>query len=305
MVGNTLLPMLCRFLAEGAKVILFKRLWKEPLLHFLLLALVIFAAYGVIGPTGGMRPEGIVVTVPKIKQLGVVFAKTWQRPPNTQELKGLIDDYVKEEIYVREAVALGIDQDDPVIRRRLRQKMEFMYDTGVDTLVPSDAELDAYLKAHTAAFAVDPMTAFQQVFLNPQQHDDRVEKDTAAILTSLLATPVVDPATLGDATLLPSELPLTGKQTIIQTFGEEFAEALDKLPLDQWAGPIRSGYGLHIVRVSKREAGHLPMLGVVRDTVAREWTNAKRKELDDARFNELLKRYPVSIENLSAAGEIR
>ena len=282
-----------------------KRFWKEPLVHFLLLALAIFAAYGVLGPTSAVRPDSIVVTAPKIEQMAAVFAKTWQRPPTAEELKGLIDDFVKEEIYTREALALGLDKDDTVIRRRLRQKMEFMNDAGVDALVPTDAELEAYLKAHAAAFAVDPMTAFQQVFLNPQQHGDRVEQDAAAILAALQATPPADAATLGDATLLPSELPLTGKPTISQTFGQEFADALDKVAPDQWRGPIMSGYGLHFVHISKREAGRMPALSEVHDAVAREWTNAKRTELDEARFNELLKRYQVTIENLSTSSAVQ
>jgi hypothetical protein len=283
-------------------VILLNRLLKEPLFHFFLLALLIFAAYGVVGPTGAGKPDSIVVTGPKIEQMATIFAKTWQRPPTAEELKGLIDDYVKDEIYAREALALGLDKDDTVIRRRLRQKIEFMNDTNVDALVPTDAELEAYLKAHAAAFSVDAMTAFQQVFLNPQLHGDKVEQDARTILTALRATPPADAATLGDSTLLPSDLPLTAKSSIGQTFGQEFADALDKVKLDQWEGPIVSTYGLHIVHVSKREAGHLPTLNEVRDAVQREWTNAKRTELEEARFNDLLKRYHVTIENLVTSG---
>ena len=297
--------MLCCNVVRGANIVLLKRLLKEPLFHFLLLALVIFAAYSVLGPTSAVRPDGIVVTAPKIEQMAAVFAKTWQRPPTAEELKGLIDDYVKEEIYVREATALGLDKDDTVIRRRLRQKMEFMNDAGVDALAPTDAELGAYLKAHAAVFAVAPMTAFQQVFLNPQQHGDKIEKDAASILAALKATPPADATTLGDATLLPYELPLTGKPAISQTFGQEFADALDKATPDQWTGPIMSGYGLHLVHVSKREAGRTPALSEVRNAVAREWTNAKRKELDDTRFNDLLKRYQVTIESLAASGIVQ
>jgi len=275
---------------------------KEPLFHFFLLALLIFAVYGALGPTGAGQPDNIVVTAPKIEQLAVIFAKTWQRSPTAQELKGLVDDYVKDEIYAREALALGLDKDDTVIRRRLRQKMEFMNDTNVDALVPTEAELEAYLKAHAAAFTVDPTTAFQQVFLNPQLHGDKVEQDAATILAALQATPPADAATLGDATLLPAELTLATKATISQTFGQEFADALDKVTEGQWAGPILSGYGLHIVQVSKREVGRLPVLSEVRNAVQREWTNAKRTELEEARFNDLLKRYHVTIENLVTSG---
>ncbi|MEQ1890112.1 MAG: hypothetical protein ABL951_13185, partial [Alphaproteobacteria bacterium] len=129
-----------------------KRLLKEPLLHFLLLALMIFAAYGVLAPPAAEKPDSIIVTASRIEQLAAVFARTWQRPAATEELKGLIDDYVKEEIYVREALALGLDKDDTVVRRRLRLKMEFLHDTEIDALAPSDAELDVYLKAHAGVF---------------------------------------------------------------------------------------------------------------------------------------------------------
>ena len=273
-----------------------KRLFKEPLFHFLALALVIFAAYSVLHATGAGRPDGIVVTAPKIGQLASVFAKTWQRPPTADELKGLIDDYVKEEIYVREALALGLDKDDTVIRRRLRLKMEFMNDAGVDALVPTDGDLEAYLKAHPAEFEVDPMIAFQQVFIGPERHGDKIDQDASSVLESLRTGAAVDPAALGDATLLPYELPLTSQLAISQIFGPEFAEAIFNLDPGQWAGPIKSGFGEHVVHVLERKAGQLPQLEEARAAVVREWTDAKRKELEGDRFNDLLKRYRVTIE---------
>jgi hypothetical protein len=280
---------------------LLKRLLKEPLLHFLLLALVIFAAHGVLGPSGAGKSESIIVTSARIEQIGAIFAKTWQRPPTADELKSLIDDYVKEEIYYREAKLLGLDTDDTIIRRRLRQKMEFLSDAAAELLTPTDVELDAYLKAHPAQFEIEPMLAFQQVFLNPERHGDKIDQDAAAILEVLLTNVVADPATLGDPTLLPFGLPLTRNCSIAQTFGPEFVEALGDVALGQWAGPITSGFGRHIVRVLERKAGRVPALGEVRDAVAREWNNAKRRELEDRRFDELLKRYEVTIESPSEA----
>jgi hypothetical protein len=282
--------------ANGTDVILLKPLFTEPLFHFLALALVIFAVHGFLQPTATGNPDSIVVTAAKIDQLGSVFAKTWQRPPNADELKGLIDDYVKEEIYVREALALGLDQDDTVIRRRLHLKMEFMSDAGADVSAPTDADLEAYLKAHAVEFEVDPLVAFRQVFFSPERRGDTIDQDATAILESLLRGASMDPATLGDATLLPYELPLTSKSSIGQTFGPEFAEAIYTLDPDQWAGPVKSDFGLHIVHVSERRAGRLPPLGEIRAAVAREWTSAKRKELEDDRLNDLLKRYRVIIE---------
>ena len=143
---------------------MFGRLLREPLVHFLAFALIVFGAYHVLAPSGeGGRTGRIVVTSGKIEQMAARFAQVWQRPPTTQELKGLIDEQVKEEIYVREALSLGLDKDDAVIRRRLRQKMELLSDAGAEALSPTDADLEAYLKSHPEAFAVDPAISFQQV----------------------------------------------------------------------------------------------------------------------------------------------
>ena len=278
-----------------------KRLLQEPLIHFTIFALLIFGAYALISPQRENTPNQVLITAGKIDQIASLFSKTWQREPTAVELKGLVDDYVKEEIYYREAKELGLDTDDTVIRRRLRLKMEFLHDAAVDTLTPTDAELGAYLKTHLADFEIEPMLAFQQVFLNPEHRGDGIDKDAAAILKTLRANPATDPATQGDASLLPAELPLTGKTSIGQTFGAEFASALDMATPGQWTGPIKSGFGLHIVRVAERRAGRTPTLGEVRDAVLREWSNDKRKELEDSRFNELLKRYEVTIESPSGA----
>ena len=189
-----------------------------------------------------------------------------------------------------------------MIRRRLRLKMEFMNDTAVDALTPTDAELQVYLNAHPAEFEVDPMIAFQQVFLNPERHGNKIDQDAASVLQDVRLLVSADPATLGNATLLPFELPLTRKSSVSQIFGPEFAEGLFNLDPGQWAGPVKSAFGLHIVHVSERKAGRLPPLGEIRPAVAREWSEAKRKELEEDRFNVLLKRYRVTIEMPSEAG---
>jgi hypothetical protein len=286
---------------KGTNVTVLKRLLNEPLIHFMVFAMLIFGAYALMSPQRENAPGQILVTAGKIDQIASIFAKTWQRPPTVVELKGIIDDYVKEEIYYREAKELRLDTDDTVIRRRLRLKMEFLHDAAVDTLIPTDAELGAYLKAHPADFEIEPMLAFQQVFFNPELHGDRVEEDAAAILESLRTDAATDTATQGDTSLLPSELPLTSKTSISQTFGAEFAGALDKATPGQWTGPIKSGFGLHIVRVAERKAGRIPAVDEVRDVVVREWRIEKRKELEDERFNTLLKRYEVTIESPSGA----
>ncbi|MGB8091412.1 MAG: peptidylprolyl isomerase [Pseudolabrys sp.] len=274
-----------------------RRLLKEPLVHFLALALVIFAVYGVINTSEAEKPDRIVITGPKIEQIAGLFAKAWQRPPTVAELKGLIDDYVKEEILVREALALRLDKDDTVIRRRLRLKMEFLSDAESEALSPTEAELGAYLRANPGKFEIDPMIAFRQIYLNPERRGGRLDQDAVSILEVLRSGARPDPSALGDSTLLPSELPTTSKSSIGEIFGREFAEALRNSTPGQWSGPIKSAFGFHIVRVSDYKTGRIPDLDEVRNAVAREWANERRKAREDARFSELLKRYQVVIQN--------
>ena len=269
---------------------------KEPLTHFLVLALAIFALYGALNRSSAPRAGEIVITVPKIEQLAGLFAKTWQRPPTPSEMKGLIDDFVKEEIFYREALALGLDKDDTVIRRRLRLKMEFMSSAAAEAALATDADLEAYLKANPGKFEIDAMVAFQQIFLNPEKRGEKAGEDAAAVLETLRSNPSADPSTLGDATLLPPELPLTSGASISQTFGADFAAAVSNTAPGAWTGPIKSSFGLHLIHVSAHNPGRVPALTEVRDAVAREWSNEKRKVLEEQHLAELLKRYTIKIE---------
>jgi len=274
------------------------RVLREPLTHFLGLALGIFLLYGAVNRSIESQADEIIVTSAKIEQLAGLFAKTWQRPPSERELKGLIDDYVKEEIYNREALLLGLDRDDTMIRRRLRQKMEFLVDAEVDAMAPTDAQLEVYLKSNADQFRIAPMMAFEQIYLSPIKRGDRISADAQEILDDVRGNAQSDPKKLGDQTLLPPTLPLVAKATINQTFGGTFADELEKLPENQWSGPVPSSYGLHLVRVSERKEGRNPALSEVRDAVAREWSNTRRKALEAERIEALLKRYNVTIETM-------
>jgi hypothetical protein len=279
-----------------------RALFKEPLLHFLLIALAIFAVQGLVADGRTRAPDAIVVSAPKIEQMATLFTRTWHRPPSADELKGLIDDHVKEEIFVRQALELGLDKDDTVVRRRLRQKMEFLNEADAETLEATEAELQAYLDANPDAFRVGRMLAFQQVYLNPLWHGETIDADAAALLKRLQAEPGADRSALGDPTLLPAELPVSDDASIGQTFGFDFAGVLDESPVGVWTGPVASTFGVHLVRVTERVPAQTPKLDEVREAVVREWTNAKRRELQEQRFAELLKGYTVTV--VSMAGKV-
>jgi hypothetical protein len=240
----------------------------------------LFLAYGLMSrPGSSTAPDEIVVTVGQVEHLAAGFAKTWQRPSTNPEPKGLIDDWVREEIATREAMALGLDKDDTVIRRRLRQKLEFVSEDIVAQTEPTDADLNAYLQAHPEAFRVEPLLTFSQVYLDPAKHGDNLGRDTAQLLARLnQAGGRSGSAALGDSLLLEHTFQSTPTSEVAKQFGEEFAAALAELAPDQWQGPVDSGYGVHLLLVSERTDGHLPELADVRDVVRREWENAQRLE---------------------------
>ena len=277
-----------------------KRILKEPLFHFLLLGAGLFIAYSLMSKPGrSSAPGTIVVTVGHVEHLAAGFAKTWQRPPTHEELKGLVDDWVREEIAAREAIAMGLDKNDTVIRRRLRQKLEFVSDDIAAQTEPTDADLNAYLQAHPDSFHVEPRFTFNQVYLNPARHGTNLVRDTAQLLAQLQqAGGQTDGAALGDSFLLENKFTAVPADEVAKQFGADFAAALGGVKPGQWQGPIESGYGVHLVLVSQRTEGRQPALADVRDAVRREWANARRLEANAKFYAALLKRYTVTIEGL-------
>jgi hypothetical protein len=265
---------------------------KEPLVHFLIIGAVLFGFFGLVGNKSAVRPDKIVVSTAKIGNLEQTFALTWQRPPDPDELKGLIEKYIQEEIYYRQATAMGLDRDDIVIRNRLKQKLEFFAE-DVGAAEPTDAELAAYLAANSAEFRTADRVTFRQVFLSLAR-GPALEKDTAALATKLSGS--TDGATLGDGFLLGDSFRGMSKSEAAQSFGNAFAEKLFVLPPGRWQGPIASSYGLHFVYVDALRPGTLPPLGDIRPLVEREWANARRVERLDAFYRVLRQGYDIVVE---------
>jgi hypothetical protein len=274
-----------------------KKILYEPLLHFLLLGAAIFVAYSLVSKRISDEPGKIVISQGQIASILVGFTRTWQRPPTSEELEGLIRDRVREEVYCREALALGLDKDDIIIRRRLRQKMEFVTDDVVAQAQPTDDELSAYLQAHPDLFRMQRQCTFSHVYLNPEKHGENLARDSAQLLARLnQAGGKADVSTLGDSFLLEHTLAAAPSSEVAKQFGEKFAAKLDELAPGHWQGPVESGYGVHLVFVSERTEGRLPALAEVRDAVRREWANARRLEANEKLYEAMLKRYVVTIE---------
>jgi len=270
---------------------------REPLLHFLVIGAGIFLLYHFVRGNNETAPQDIVITEPRIEALAENFARTWMRPPTPQELRGLVDDYVKEEVFYREAIAMGLDRDDTVIRRRLRQKMEFVSEDAAATAEPTEAQLQQFLAAHPEKFVEPARVTFQQVFVNAERRGDSARRDAERILAELQAgRGPANPAEAGDSTLLPASLENASPQEVSGSFGDEFGKLLEAAPVDQWVGPIASSFGLHLVRVTARSAGTLPGLADIRPIVVREWQAQQRTRAGDAFYSTLRSKYDVRYE---------
>lgn len=273
-----------------------KRLLREPLVHFLALGALLFLFFSWRGG-GASASSRIVLTPGEIDALVTGFTRTWQRPPSEAELKGLVDERVKEEIAVREAIAMGLDRDDTVIRRRLRQKVEFLAEEAAAATPPGEAEVKAWLAAHPAAFVPEPRLAFRQVLVSVQRRGAAARPEAERLLARLRKDgPSAATDALGDATMLPAEMPLGPVREVEQVFGKELARALVTLEPGVWSGPFSSTYGLHLVLVRERVVETQPDLAVVRPLVAREIVAERKKRELDAFYARLLAKYPVVVE---------
>ena len=239
---------------------------REPLVQFLLIGAVLFGLG--YARKGGDSRHDIVVSAGKIAQLTQQFQAVWTRPPTRQELEGLIESYVREEVFYREAVAMGLDQDDQVIRRRLMTKLQFVTEDQLTQAEPSDSELAAWLAANPDKVRRDPLFTFSQRYAANQR---------------------------GDRTVLDHDFTRIERRDVALKFGDEFAAALDSAPVGRWSGPVRSGYGLHMVLVRERTPGSVPPLAEVRSQVVRELQNQRRERGLDSLYKQMKGNYHVSV----------
>ena len=277
--------------------IILRKLIREPLFHFVVLGAVIFLLAGRVRSGSVGSGDKIVVTQSQIESIVVGYSRTWMRPPSQEELQGLVNDYVREEVLYREAKAMGLDQDDVIVRRRMRQKFEFLAeDQAARTGPPTDQELEAYLRQHADKYSEEPNFSFDHIFFSREMRGASVDAEANAMLARLSGRRTIDIAKLGDAFLLPSRFEKTSVGETARLFGEKFAKDLTKVPLGTWAGPIESSYGIHLVRVNARIPEGAPPLAKVRESVLRDLLSDWRKQELDSQYEKLRARYMVVIE---------
>jgi hypothetical protein len=265
----------------------------EPMLHFVLIGIALFGAYRWVSSddSGGRR---IAITQGVVDDLVTQHVAARGREPSTTELNHLIESYVRDEILYREGVRLGLERDDIVVKRRVRQKIELIAEEDASTRAPTDADLSAYLTANQARFVQPAILTFEQVFIGESTSGPGVVH--AVAVTGQALRKGADPVTLGKPTLLPYRMTLTPADLVARDFGASFAAALEKVPVGEWVGPIDSSFGAHCVRVSDRAPAVAPQLNAVRDQVVREWENERRQRARNDAYAKMRGEYQVSIE---------
>ncbi len=277
------------------------RIVREPLLHFLVVGAALF---GLQSALSSRTNDGgtIVITRGRIRSMAETFQLTWQRPPSPEELEGLVRDAVREEVLVREARRLGLDQDDALVRRRLRTKMEILGDEVARVPAPTEAELAEYLARHPEPFRREGLFTFTQVYLSPERRGTRLEADAAKVLERLRRSPAAPaPERLGDPLLLDARFERVPERQVDAEFGHDFTRALSQLPQGTWSGPVSSSYGTHLVRLEARIPSRPATLAEARSEVERAWSSEATQQARERDYRELLSRVRVVVEPVEPA----
>jgi hypothetical protein len=276
---------------------------REPLLHFLAIGAAIFVLYGFIGRQDVEEQERtITITAGEIGWLTDSWKKRWNRPPTEKERAGIIDQYLREMILYREAVAMGLDKDDTVIRRRLAQKLEFLSNDLISPQPPTEDELRTYFEAHMARYQPPDLITLTHVFFDPDKRGDQTLKDAETVKAELIALkqPPQDAQSFGDPFMLQSYYPERSEAELAKLFGRGFAGPVFKLERQKWHGPVLSGYGTHLVYVHDRRESEPPRFEDVEAQVREDWENDKREQLNEQYIASLMGRYDVTIEDASS-----
>jgi hypothetical protein len=278
-----------------------KKLFKEPLLHFLLLGAALFALNAWRAkerPADAAAPR-IEVTAAVIEQLRTASERQFARAPNAEELRGLVMAHIREEVFYREALALGLDRDDMIVRQRLAQKMEFLTGDIAGAAEPANAVVREFFEKNAARYAKSGRVSFRHVYFSKEKRGARAEEAATEALAALAQG--ASDESLGDPFLHGFEFAEREQDDVIAAFGREFAEKLAAQPTGEWSGPVVSSYGLHLVRVEARMEPRAVKFNEVRETVLRDFHDERRRTANSEIFGKLRERYQVTVDEAALA----
>ena len=274
---------------------------KEPLLHFLALGGLVFAAYYWTN-TDSVGDKQITITLGQQENLRQTFARTWQRPPTQMEFEGLLRDLIREELAYRESQVMALDANDIVIRRRLRQKLELLTEDLMMMSPPSRPDLETYLATHTDDFRLPAEFDFEQIYFRTDADPSlALHRARQALVRLQDESEIADPAALGDRSLLAPAYRDVRSTDLSTLFGSGFDVELMNTPLGVWSGPVRSGYGYHLVRISRRTDSRIPLLEEVTEAVQRDFMAERRRAAVDGLYERLAANYRIEVQQADAS----
>ncbi len=275
------------------------RLLREPLLHFLLAGVAVFAAYAWLHPESVARDAShrIELTQDDLRQIAVGWLAQGRPAPTPDEMRSLVESRVREELLYREALALGLDQGDTIVKRRLAQKMEFLFEDLSALREPTEAELEAWFAEHAASFALPARGTFHLLYFSPDRRGDRARGDAAHALARLASQPGDAPAAaaLADPFMFQDYYGDHSFGDVAKSFGPGFADALFQLAPGAWRGPIQSGYGWHLVFVDSLTPSRTPAFEEVASDVRSAWTTEQREQIRERALADLKGRYEIVV----------
>jgi len=276
---------------------------REPLVHFLLAGAAIFGVYAVVHRPAPKDPadRSIRITQGDIEQLRQGWLSQWQRLPSETELQDLVANRVKEEVLSREALQLGLDRDDLIVRRRLAQKFEFLSQDLIGVREPTEADLNAFLARHADRYQVPTLLNFSQVYISQDRGRKSPEEDANKILEQLRAG--TDASTVGDPSILEAEVRNRAEDEVSRQFGGSFAAGVVTLEPGVWSGPLRSVYGWHLVKARPRSPGRAPALAEIRAAVVKDWNDEQSRSANEDLLRRLRARYDITIETTPLPAE--
>jgi peptidyl-prolyl cis-trans isomerase C len=279
----------------------FNRWLREPLLHFIVAGTLVFAVYAALHSGPALQePRRIEITADDQRQIQIAWLARWQRPPTSDELRHLIEEQIKEEILYREALALGLERDDTIIKRRLAQKMDFLAEDVASLRDPAAGELEAWYASNRDRYAPPTLATFRHLFFSADKRGARAQADARAVLAKLGG----EVAKTGDAFMFRDEYAEQAPDQVVRVFGSTFAAELFKEKPGAWRGPIESGYGWHLVWIDALTPGEAPDYQSVAGQVEADWLSEQRDHAKRAIFKEIRARYEIVVA-APVAGEDR
>jgi hypothetical protein len=275
---------------------LFRRSFREPLVHFLLIGFALFGTYDWLhrGELTSVSRQ-IVLTLDDLQQLNISFESQWQRPATPDEFSRMVEDKVQEEILYREGLAMGLDKDDTIVRRRMAQKVQFLAEDVAAAHEPTTKELKAWYQKNGDKFAMPSRVSFRHLYFSPDRRGQRTHDDSVNTLTQISGQPEDSrlAASLADPFMLQDYYADRAPEQLAKEFGPEFAQAISNLKSGSWQGPIESGYGWHLVFVTSLVPGRIPAFEEVEADVKTAWLGDQKQQAWRKAYDTMRAKYTV------------